>query len=52
MQMRFIGPMVLSPDIFYVFIYIVIPVLLFYKAKALPKHSYSSLFCLRIIRSF
>lgn len=41
MQMRFIGPMVLSPHIFFVFIYILVPALLFYKAKALPKKIYN-----------
>lgn len=42
MQMRFIGPMVLSPEIFYIFIYILIPALLLYRTRVLPRNTYNS----------
>jgi membrane-bound acyltransferase YfiQ involved in biofilm formation len=42
MQMRFNGPMVLSPEILYSFVYILIPALLLGKVKVLPKKTYAS----------
>ncbi len=41
MQMRFYGPMVLSPESFYIFIYILIPALLLYRARVLPGNTYN-----------
>lgn len=41
MQMRFYGPMVLSPEIFYIFTYILIPALLLYRTRILPRNTYN-----------